>query len=293
MLRGTDDLGAEAVGRIVRIAATREQLESWLAVLGSQGLRAGSAQRAEGLALIVPAEEAERAAAMLDLYEAENAVRAEPPPPDAGPTQVALVAALALIAFFVESDPAASTEPWFNAGVASSELILQGQLWRTVTALTLHLDLGHVVGNAVFLTLFGNALCRALGSGLGCVLLVGGGALGNALCAALRGPGHSSVGASTAVFAAVGCLAMIEFHRRRRGRARPWRAWLPLAAGVAVLSFVGANEGADVLAHLSGLLAGLVLGGFAAALPGLGAGTQRALLAFAGAVVLASWAVAL
>jgi hypothetical protein len=34
---------------------------------------------------------------------------------------------------------------WFDRGSASAQQILAGEVWRTVTALTLHADLAHVV----------------------------------------------------------------------------------------------------------------------------------------------------
>ena len=44
--------------------------------------------------------------------------------------------------------------PWFEGGSADSTRILAGELWRSVTALCLHADVGHVASNALFGALF-------------------------------------------------------------------------------------------------------------------------------------------
>ena len=38
-------------------------------------------------------------------------------------------------------------EPWLERGAAVSRAILQGEWWRTVTALTLHADGSHIAAN--------------------------------------------------------------------------------------------------------------------------------------------------
>jgi len=72
---------------------------------------------------------------------------------------------------------------------------------------------------------------------------------------------HSSVGASTAVFATLGLLAAYAW-RRRSGETggRAYR-WAPLIAGVFLLAFTGVGgENTDVLAHLTGFVMGAIVG---------------------------------
>src|SRR5207245_1142953 len=82
------------------------------------------------------------------------------------------------------------------------------------------------------------------------------GAGGNVLNAVLRGAHHSAVGASTAVFGAIGLLGGLQFGRKRRRRG----AWLPIAGSLALLAMLGSDREADIVAHLFGLLVGGVLG---------------------------------
>jgi membrane associated rhomboid family serine protease len=89
--------------------------------------------------------------------------------------------------------------------------------------------------------------------------VVAAGAGGNILNALIRPPLHTSIGASTAVFAAIGLLAALQ--QRRGRRSDGLHNWAPLAGGVMLLTFLGlSGEQTDVLAHVFGFLAGLGLG---------------------------------
>ena len=90
--------------------------------------------------------------------------------------------------------------------------------------------------------------------------------LGNLLVAFFYRGAHISVGASTAIFGALGVLGGLQFVRWLAGRRAPGgrrRALSVIAAclGVFAMLGVGAKNGTtDVLAHLFGMASGLVLG---------------------------------
>jgi membrane associated rhomboid family serine protease len=203
--------------------------------------------------------------------------------------------AAALVLAYAATGPRAEGGAAFRAGSADAGRILSGELWRSVTALTLHADLSHLVANATAGAFLATAVCRTLGGGLGALLIVVAGAFGNLLNAALNGFPHVSVGASTAVLGAVGLLSGLAFARTRRARRRRGRAWLPLAAGLALLGVLGAGPHTDLGAHLCGFAVGVVLGAVCGwGLPVVpGRGVQRLLAGGALAVVLASWWLAL
>ena len=92
-------------------------------------------------------------------------------------------------------------------------------------------------------------------------LLLASGMLGNLANAWLQNPAHRAIGASTAIFGAVGLLAAISMVRYRH-HLRPRRRWtLPIAAALGLLSMLGAGgENTDIGAHLFGFLFGLPLG---------------------------------
>jgi len=218
----------------------------------------------EGFAIEVAPEDAERAARVLAAYERENRARDAPPEPEPsaeGSAFAGVVVAAALLIFFRVTGPRDPAVVWFERGSADAERILAGELWRAVTALTLHADLGHVLANALFGALFVGAVCSALGAGVGCALVLVAGAGGNLLNAWFQASHHVSIGASTAVFGAVGLLSGMGVARWRRAPAARRHAWVPIGAGLAILAMLGtAGTRVDLWAHGFGLLVGAILG---------------------------------
>ncbi len=276
----------------LEVERDRSRLQAWHTALASQGIASALESSPQGWALLVPEEQVERARAVIALYEAENA---DPAPealaqhtPEWGTTSAALVAALALAPFF----GFASARPaWLVRGRADASRLLDGEWWRALTALTLHGDAGHLLANVVFLGLFGTLVCRVVGPGVGLAGILSAGALGNLLNALARAPTHRSIGASTAVFGAVGMLAALRFAREQRTRI----AWHALGAALALVAMLGTDPQTDVGAHWWGFVAGVCVGAFVAralaAPPGLPA--QSALLAGVALSVAAAWLAAL
>lgn len=282
---------------VIRVAASRSIAEEWALVLVAEGLSPHVRSAREGFVLGVAVEEAERASAALSAYEGENPadLREDEEPAGSGAVWTGVVLGVALIAFFFVTGARSAVGSWFLRGSADAERILFGEVWRAVTALTLHADLGHAAANAVAGALFVGAVCRALGPGLGCALVLLAGAGGNLLNAGLHGSQHVSVGASTAVFGAVGVLAGLGVVRHGRKRARGRRVWVPFAAGLALLAMLGMGERVDLSAHLFGFLVGSLLGiliAFAVSRRP-GRGVQWTLGGGALAVVLLCWGLAL
>lgn len=150
---------------------------------------------------------------------------------------------------------------WSAAGRTDAELILQGQWWRSITALSLHADAAHLVGNVVVGGLFGLLAAQLLGSGLAWLSILICGAAGNGLNAWIRQTQHTSIGASTAVFAALGIVMAYLWIRRRQFQSSRLTRWAPLICGVVLLGYFGAGGArTDVTAHLTGFCSGLALG---------------------------------
>lgn len=143
---------------------------------------------------------------------------------------------------------------------ADAGRIVSGSLYRCLTALLLHADWAHLLGNVVALVLFGTALAYSTGWGVAWLLILLSGAAGNLLTAFWYGQGHVSIGASTAVFAAVGLCAAVSFWRGFRTQAWSWRQFAPLAGGLALLGWLGSAPHTDLVAHMMGFVAGLATG---------------------------------
>jgi rhomboid protease GluP len=151
---------------------------------------------------------------------------------------------------------------WKTLGAGDSAAMLAGQWWRAATALCLHADPAHLFGNAACGALFLSLLCRETGVGLGFALTLAAGVGGNVLKAVVQGPGMHFLGASTAVFGALGALGGVRL-------ASGWpplsaRRSAPAGAALMLLAMLGAGseEGGavDLAGHLFGFSCGAFLG---------------------------------
>lgn len=282
----------------MRVTTSRQRADEWAVVLAAADIPYWVRHRLDGWAVLVDALDASTALEALAAYDRENSP--EPVETPAAPasrpfTIVGLVVALLLVGFFAVSGPRGQGGVWFERGSADAERMVAGQWWRAVTALTLHADGVHVLGNAVGIAVLVTAVCQQLGPGVGLWLVLLAGAGGNALTAAVHGRDHVSVGASTAIFGAIGILAALRVVGPRRAGLGTTRSWVVIAASLVLLTLLGTGPNADLLAHALGLLAGGALGLVAAltlhaALP---AWLEWLLVATAGVAVAAAWRAAL
>jgi membrane associated rhomboid family serine protease len=177
-----------------------------------------------------------------------------------------LIAVLGLALLYILTTMESDTQRFFEVYGAVDRKIRAGEIYRCVTALLFHTTPAHLLGNITALLLFAPFICRRFGHGWGWLLVLGSGVGGNYLNAWIRRTAqlwtevHLSVGASTAVFGALGILVAINMrHRGRHGRSR-WRVWTPVAGGLGFLAFMGSAPGSDLLAHLFGFLVGGAIG---------------------------------
>jgi membrane associated rhomboid family serine protease len=190
---------------------------------------------------------------------------------------------------------------WASAGVSKASEVRDGEWWRTLTALFLHADIVHLLGNLALGALLIGLLAAETGLGTAILMTLVGGALGNATNALIGASTHASIGASTAVFATLGALVGGRFRIDREGLQRG-RAWIPLIAGLALLGWMGGpsermgSNGAavrtDVPAHVLGLLWGLALG-FLYLRPGAQRKHEAWALAGAVSLIAISWYLAI
>jgi rhomboid protease GluP len=165
-----------------------------------------------------------------------------------------------LALFFTYTGPWSAGNPWFIRGAIDSAAVLdRGEWWRLLTALTLHADQVHLVGNCLIGGVILHFLGKTFGYGLAWLLLLFNGGLANFLNIALRRQPHLSVGLSTSIFAAIGLFTGLQLSRFK---TRPLRELLlPLAAGAGLLAFLG-SEGirTDLGAHFFGFICGVCCG---------------------------------
>jgi membrane associated rhomboid family serine protease len=180
--------------------------------------------------------------------------------PPAHKTWSALFVTLFLVAVHWAIESRELRNTFIQSFGADASRIMAGDLYRCVTALLLHTDALHLLSNVFGIVIFGTAVAYHCGWGLGWLMILLAGAAGNWVTAAWYRQEHLSIGASTAVFAAVGLSAalMSRIHIKRYGRS--WRSLTPLAGGMALLGFMGVAPRSDLAAHLFGFVSGVLSG---------------------------------
>lgn len=244
-----------------------EQADEYSLVLTATGIAHRVFKSWSGWTLAVPVEDMARALDGIETYRRENPAL---PVPDTGgltrPLHQAswcgVWGAAALLGVYLAMAQQGDLPAGFSALGASAAAILNGDWFRCATALLVHAGPIHLLGNMVGLAIFGSAVCGIAGPGVGMLMIAASGILGNLFNALLHQSHHLSVGASTAVFGAVGILVVYQIrHRVKQGDGWGWRTFLPLGAGLALLGFLSAGPRTDLTAHLLGMLAGGVIGG--------------------------------
>jgi rhomboid protease GluP len=215
--------------------------------------------------VVVPNEHFEKARYELWQYEQENKQAIVPGPRFTPVIQNGLPGVLAYL-FLITivallAGESAFDRNWLSAGRVDGTLIRDGEWWRSITALTLHSGLPHFAGNAGFGALFGVMAGRVLGSGVTWFAVVVSSGLANLINTLLLDSSHRAIGASTAVFAALGLLAGFVWRGKLMKQDRwPYRIG-PIVGGLALLAYTGTgNENTDVGAHLMGFICGFLAG---------------------------------
>ena len=291
--------GMEPIHEVYR-SASRARCAERLLVLTAVEIPAEIHFDGAEFILAVAGHDAAHALAHLRQYEREN-VPAPPPPPaprlydHAWVGAVLYVVVLLFVAFAI-SNGWGRTDA-FELGALDAGRVQDGQWWRAWTALTLHMSANHLLSDLGGGAWFGYLAARQLGSGSAWLLIVTGAALANGLEAQWGPEEYRSVGASTAVFTALGLMAAHSWWTRRRLRQSRARRWAPLVAGTVLLGWLGtAGEGTDITAHLLGFVVGCLFGA-AAGFKGVARALERLPQWLTGLAALASiagaWALAL
>lgn len=233
-------------------------------VLSSAGITHHLCQTRDNLTISVTADDNLAAQEQIHAYFHEN--KNWPPVPVESnssftpllqPPTLLLIGALAL--FYSITGPWAGHSFWFTNGAGDAEAILKnGEWYRLITALTLHADTTHLLGNCLLGGFLFHFFCRLSGNGLGLFSMLVTATLANLINVFLHGTNHHFVGFSTAVFSIIGMLAILSRqHQIRTGYQRI----MPFMAGAALLAMLGSSgERTDLGAHFFGLCCGLVTG---------------------------------
>ena len=176
------------------------------------------------------------------------------------PVTLALVIVLTVILLAeVALEILDSPEALLLVGALSRDAVLAGEWWRLVTAIFLHGSVDHLIGNAVALFVLGMVCEHAFGRAQFAFLFVVTGIAGS-LVSVLTSPGPS-VGASGAIFGLQGAAIVLFRQHRERLLVRDRRIGVVLIVwGLYIIAQGFLTPYVDNGAHLSGMLAGVLLG---------------------------------
>ncbi|HNR21971.1 MAG TPA: rhomboid family intramembrane serine protease [Steroidobacteraceae bacterium] len=234
-------------------------------VLTAVGIPFQIARAPAGHALLVDPAQARAAREHLARYAAERlAVRAASPPRRIAHPFAwfgSLLYVVVLLAVTLAVGAGLGPLDAYARGVADAGLIRAGEWWRAITALTLHVDAPHLVANIGGGAWFSYLAGRRLGPGAAWALIVLAAMAANLIQGLLGPVPYRSVGASTAVFAALGLLAAHSWREHFPLRARWAVRWAPLVGGVLLLGWLGSSgEDTNVMAHILGFSCGAAAG---------------------------------
>jgi rhomboid protease GluP len=243
-------------------------------MLFAVGIGSAIARDDGGYVLLVEEQDAPAALEHLRRYEVERFNRPRPPPPKLYPN--AWMGSLGYAVVVIGVALAISNGLWrldaFDVGELNAGLVRHGQWWRVWTALTLHVDGAHLAANTAAGIWFGYLASRLMGGGTAWLLVVLGAGIANSIESALAPASHISVGASTAVFTALGLMSAYSWQVRLPYAQRWALRWGPLIAGLVLLAWTGTGresledpvtpteQTVDVAAHALGFLVGLLAG---------------------------------
>ena len=254
---------SETPWRCIRRADDQKEVAEAGLVLTSVGIVHHIEHEASEWRLWVPEMFAARADFELSNYRSENRPAPPRPPVTMVDTGWAGVLGYLLVIWVLPTLEAYTVFDWSWRTIGRMEAgpVEQGEWWRTITALTLHANLGHIVANSAFGSVFGLFLGRHLGSGFGWLLVLVCAALANYFNAWVQPDDFRSIGASTATFATLGLVAAFVW-RRGYYRGRGWRRSVaPMFAAIALLAYTGVGgENVDLVAHFAGFACGVVAG---------------------------------
>ena len=175
-----------------------------------------------------------------------------------------VIVALNVLVFFVldlMGDTESGSFMYAHGAMFPDAVLADGEWYRLVTCMFVHFGIRHVANNMLILFFLGDNLERALGHVKYVILYLLSG-LGGSVCSLLymarTGDYAVSGGASGAIFGVIGALIYIVV--RNRGRLEDLMANRLIFMAVLTLYYGFTATGVDNLAHVGGLVSGILLG---------------------------------
>ena len=238
---------------------TYRQIRDDSLVLLSQGIEHRLMRSEEGPFQIFIVPEFEAAARQqLDLYHRENPPKEDNPPIPLSFSLQPLWVLLAPVIFTLIDF--SNKLNLHGPGVSDAARVMKGEWWRSLTAQTLHGDMRHLASNLLCGYIVMNMITFRIPLLRLAPFIAVAAAIANICVSATVQTDFRSLGFSSFVFAAIGCLAVIEFRLMPKESHGMLRRFAPLCGAASLAVFLGLGENADILGHAYGFIAGLFCG---------------------------------
>jgi rhomboid protease GluP len=177
-----------------------------------------------------------------------------------GSAAVIGVGALCVAVFILamQGEGAGTRARWLELGAIERVRVTSGEYWRLLTAVFLHFDASHLLGNMSVLLFVGPPLAHWLGPWRFLFVFLACGIGGNVASYVIATTGGLKAGASGAIAGVLGALGGQSLRPERSRRRKAWQTLGALAALYGLL--VGFGPRADHVAHVAGLLVGIAVG---------------------------------
>lgn len=136
--------------------------------------------------------------------------------------------------------------------------IQQGEYWRLITPIFVHVAFAHLLFNSFSLVLFGPALEKALGKLMFIFVYLASGIGANIATLYIHPPYYTHIGASGAIFGLFGVYLAVLFVKKDAMPLQGRQVILPIAIISVVLTFF--QPGVNITGHIFGLISGLLIG---------------------------------
>lgn len=171
---------------------------------------------------------------------------------------VSLLIGMNIVAFILTTAPIFPNQLIFEKTAGIHIYLANGELWRLITPIFIHLHFSHLLFNMIALFLFGPALESFVGKGKFLVLFLGSGIFANVITFIFAPLVFVHVGASGAIFGIIGSLMILT-----KTRIIPHIdfKYVLIITGCAFLYSLLQKE-VNLYAHIGGLIGGILLSYF-------------------------------
>ncbi|WP_226530331.1 rhomboid family intramembrane serine protease [Metabacillus niabensis] len=142
----------------------------------------------------------------------------------------------------------------YNAGIAN------GEYWRLITPIFLHIGFAHLFFNSISLILFAPALERMLGKAKFILIYIVSGMVANIATYIIEPLQYSHLGASGAIFGILGVYLFIIVYRK--GLIDQANSQMIISILVIGLVMTFFNSNINVVAHIFGMIGGFIFAPF-------------------------------